>query len=91
MRRFSQISSAGFYGLNGRIDIQLMRSREMTLYAPSGWTTERMDATLALLEQGALKTLRLITHRLPVSRASEAFDLILTKRPGVLGVVLDWE
>ena len=91
MRRFSEISSAGFYGHNGRIDIQQMRNREMTLRAPSGWTSERMDATLAMLAAGELETMPLITDRLPATRAPEAFEMILTRRPGVLGVVLDWE
>jgi 2-desacetyl-2-hydroxyethyl bacteriochlorophyllide A dehydrogenase len=91
MRRFSHISSAGFYGQNGRIDIQKMRDREMTLHAPSGWTSERMNATLDLLSQGELETLPLITHRLPADRAGEAFNLILQRREGVLGVVLDWQ
>jgi len=91
MRRFSHISSAGFYGLNGRIDIQKMRDREMTLHAPAGWTTDRMDATLDLLSQGSLETLPLITHRLPVERAGEAFNTILSRRDNVLGVVLEWE
>ena len=91
MRRFSQISSAGFHGLNGSIDIQKMRDREMTLHAPAGWTTERMDATLDLLVRGKLETLHLITHQFPAEHAGEAFDLILSRRDGVLGVVLDWE
>ena len=91
MRRFSQISSAGFYGQEGRIDIQQMRNREMALFAPSGWTTERMDATLELLASGALQTEHLITHRLPATRAGEAFQMILSRQKGVLGVVLDWE
>jgi 3-hydroxyethyl bacteriochlorophyllide a dehydrogenase len=91
MRHFSQISSAGFYGSNGLIDIQKLRSREMTLHAPAGWTAERMDATLELLARGALKTDHLITHRMPAARAAEAFDMILSRQPGVLGVVLDWE
>ena len=90
MRRFSHISSAGFYGHEGRIDIQQLRSREMTLHAPAGWTTERMDATLALVASGTLQTLHLITHRLPAARAAEAFEMILSRQPGVLGVVLDW-
>ena len=90
MRRFSHISSAGFYGQDGRIDIQKMRDREMTLHAPAGWTKVRMDATLDLLSLGELETRHLITHRMPASRASEAFDLILNRRDGVLGVVLEW-
>lgn len=91
MRRFSHLVSAGFHGHAGRIDIQKMRDREMTLHAPAGWTTERMDATLELLRQGVLKTLPLITHRFPASQAGAAFDLILSRREPVLGVVLDWE
>jgi 2-desacetyl-2-hydroxyethyl bacteriochlorophyllide A dehydrogenase len=91
MRRFGHISSAGFYGTNGRIDIQKLRDRELTLHAPAGWTTERMDATLDLLARGVLTTEHLITHRFPAPRAAEAFDLILSRRESALGVILDWE
>jgi 3-hydroxyethyl bacteriochlorophyllide a dehydrogenase len=91
LRRNSHLVSAGFYGLQGRIDIQKMRDREMTLHAPAGWTKERMDATLELLRQGVFQTLPLITHRFPAARADAAFDLILTRREPFLGVLLDWE
>ena len=50
-----------------------------------------MDATLDLLTQGVLKTLPLITHHFPAAQAGEAFDLILSRREPVLGVILDWE
>jgi 2-desacetyl-2-hydroxyethyl bacteriochlorophyllide A dehydrogenase len=91
MRRNSHISSAGFYGSHGLIDIQKLRDYEITLHAPAGWTKDRMDATLDLLAQSVLQTLPLITHRFPATRASEAYDLILSRRAGVLGVLLDWE
>jgi len=91
MRRFGHISSAGFYGPNGHIDIQKLRDRELTLHAPAGWTKERMGATLDLLVRGILTTEHLITHRFPASRAADAFDLILSRREPALGVVLDWE
>ncbi len=91
MKRFSHLVSAGFHGHEGRIDIQKMRDYEMTLHAPAGWTTERMDLTLHLLTHEIITTTHLITHRFPVERAAEAFDLILSRRDGVLGVVLDWE
>lgn len=91
MRRDSHISSAGFHGPNGRIDIQQLRDREITLHAPAGWTRPRMDATLALVRQGALTTKHLITHHFPAAQAAEAFDLILSRASGVLGVILDWE
>jgi 2-desacetyl-2-hydroxyethyl bacteriochlorophyllide A dehydrogenase len=91
LRRCGHIVSAGFHGPRGLIDIQRLRDRELTLYAPAGWTKERIDATLELVASGALKTTHLITHRLPVDRAAEAFELILSRREHVLGVVLDWK
>lgn len=91
MKRDSHLSSAGFYGSNGQMDIQKLRDREITLHAPAGWTTPRMNTTLELLAQGVLQTLPLITHRFPAARAGEAFDLILSRREPVLGVILDWE
>ncbi|HSV72962.1 MAG TPA: zinc-binding dehydrogenase [Chthonomonadales bacterium] len=91
MRHHGHISSAGFYGHEGRIDIQKLRERELSLHAPSGWSHERMDATLDWLARGALATLHLITHRFPIEQVGEAFDLILKRREPVLGVVLDWE
>lgn len=91
MRHNSHLVSAGFYGPRGQIDIQKMRAREITLHTPAGWTKERMDATLALLARGVLKTRPLITHRFPAAQAAAAFDLILSRREPVLGVILDWE
>jgi 2-desacetyl-2-hydroxyethyl bacteriochlorophyllide A dehydrogenase len=91
MRRFSHITSAGFYGHQGLIDIQKMRNREMVLHTPAGWSKARLDATLDLLARGALKTSHLITHHFPAAQAGAAFDLILSRREPVLGVILDWE
>ena len=90
LRRNGHIVSAGFHGTQGLIDIQRLRDSELTLHAPAGWTRPRMDATLDWLAAGKLKTLPLISHRLPVERAADAFALILDRQPGVLGVVLQW-
>lgn len=90
MRHEGHISSAGFYGHGGRIDIQMLRNREITLHAPAGWSKQRMDATLAMVNDGTLQTTHLISHRLPAQEAAHAFDLILHRREPVLGVVLDW-
>ena len=91
MRHDGHISSAGFYGSEGRIDIQKLRDRELTLHAPAGWNKVRIDATLQMLARGELQTEHLISHRFPAARAAEAFELILSRREPVLGVVLDWE
>lgn len=91
MKHDSSISSAGFYGNNGKIDIQKLRDREITLQSPSGWRKERMDKALEMLQAGVIKTLPLITHHFPAQKCAEAFDMILSKKDNVLGVILDWE
>lgn len=91
MRHNSHIVSAGFHGTKGLIDIQPMRALEATLYAPSGWTRERMDATLEMLADGRLNSESLITHRFPAREAARAWELILKRPEPVLGVILEWE
>jgi 2-desacetyl-2-hydroxyethyl bacteriochlorophyllide A dehydrogenase len=90
MRHFGHLVSAGFYGNNGQIDIQKMRMKELCLHAPAGWSPARLQATMDLIHKGELTTRHLITSILPASQASAAFNSILNKAPGVLGVVLDW-
>ena len=91
MKGNSHFVSAGFYGENDKISIQPMRAFEMTMHTPAGWSDERMNDSLRWLSEGKLETEHLITHRFPAARANEAFELILSRREPVLGVVLDWE
>lgn len=86
----AHIVSAGFYGQEGHIDIQLLRNREITLHAPAGWNRERMDGTLKGIEERWLDTRPLITHRFPVDEAPQAWELIMSKSEDCLGVVLEW-
>ncbi len=89
-RHNGHIVSAGFYGSNSVMDVQLLRFRELTFHAPSGWQQQRMDDTLALIATGHLQTEPLITHHFPVARAADAWDLIVKRTEPVLGVILDW-
>ncbi|MFD0696612.1 zinc-binding dehydrogenase [Paenibacillus sp. GCM10027628] len=82
--------SAGFYGSSGSIDIQMLRSKEITLHAPAGWDRARMDAALGGIRDKWLETGSLVTHRFPVDRADEAWRLILDKNELFLGVILEW-
>jgi bacteriochlorophyllide a dehydrogenase len=91
LRRDAHFVSAGFYGHEGKIDLQVLRNQEITVHTPAGWTTPRMNATLDWVATGKLTTLPLITHRFPVARATEAFDLFLHKRTPSLGIILEWE
>ena len=90
MRGNGHIVSAGFHGADSMLDIQKLRFGELTLHSPSGWDRQRMDDTLALIADGHLDTESLITHRFPVERAAEAWQLILDRTDPVLGVVLTW-
>lgn len=90
MAQDGHLVSAGFYGSRGHIDIQTLRDREVTLYAPAGWNRTRMDETLAGVREGWLQTRPLITHRYPVDQAAEAWQLISTAAEPFLGVVLTW-
>ncbi|MEZ4699013.1 MAG: zinc-binding dehydrogenase [Rhodothermales bacterium] len=91
MRRFGHLVSAGFYGTNDRLALQPPRYKELSIHLVSGWTRDRMDRTLEAVAAGTLQTLPLITHRFPVARAADAWDLIESKREPVLGVILEWE
>lgn len=90
MRRGGTIVSAGFYGTEDRIPLQYFRNQEIGFDLVSGMTRERLEETLAFLAAGKMDTLSLITHRFPVEKAAEAWELIRSRKDNVLGVVLDW-
>jgi predicted dehydrogenase/threonine dehydrogenase-like Zn-dependent dehydrogenase len=55
------------------------------------WTAQRnMEAALATMAAGKLPVGRLTTHRCPIERASEAYDLITARKEPHLGVVLEY-
>ncbi len=55
------------------------------------WTEGRnFEAVLELISRGALDVRSLTTHRFPVERASEAYDLIRSGREPFLGVLIDY-
>ena len=55
------------------------------------WTAQRnMQAVLDLMSQGKLPVEKLTSHRFPVDRAAEAYDLITTRREPFLGIVIEY-
>ena len=90
MKRFGRLVSAGFYGPDDRLPLQPPRYKELSIDLVSGATRERLEQTMALVAEGKLDTLSLITHRFPVEQAAEAWNLIESKSEPVLGVVLEW-
>lgn len=90
MRRGGTIVSAGFYGTEDQIPLQHFRNQEIGFDLVSGMTRERLEATRDWLAAGKMETLSLITHRFPVEKAAEAWDLIRSRKDNVLGVILEW-
>jgi predicted dehydrogenase/threonine dehydrogenase-like Zn-dependent dehydrogenase len=55
------------------------------------WTEQRnLQAVLELMAAGQIDVGRLITHRFPVERADEAYDLVQTESEPYLGVILQY-
>jgi len=83
---------AGGYYIQGHnlIDYMQLTAREATLYAPGGWTRARLERTLQWVVEGRLRVLDKITHRWPVARAVDGFDLLVRKYEPFLAMVVDW-
>jgi 3-hydroxyethyl bacteriochlorophyllide a dehydrogenase len=90
MRRNGHVVSAGFYGIQDRLQLQPARYGELGIDLVSGWSPERIDQTLHLVAASHLQTLPLITHHFPAAQAADAWSLIESKREPVLGVILEW-
>jgi predicted dehydrogenase len=55
------------------------------------WTEQRnIGAVLALMASGGLRTSALVTHRMPIARATDAYAL-LARRLGALAILLDYD
>ncbi|WP_457653571.1 bi-domain-containing oxidoreductase [Rhodocaloribacter sp.] len=56
------------------------------------WTEQRnMEAVLALMAERKLDVKRLTSHRFPIDRALEAYDLIQKRREPYVGIVLAYD
>jgi len=60
-------------------------------YAYARWTAKRnLEEFLAQLASGTVKVNYLITHRFPIERATEAYDLILKGKEPYIGVLITY-
>ena len=86
-----QIVYSGFSPTETWASMADLQKRELTTHYVSGWNRERMDATLALMAEGQMRLLPLVTHQVEaVARGAEMYRMILQKREPFLGIVLDW-
>src|SRR5207245_2807878 len=55
------------------------------------WTAQRnMQAVLELMSKGRLPVEKLTSHRFPIDRAPEAYDIITARREPFLGLVIEY-
>ncbi len=91
VRRDGHLVLNGYYREGEHLlSIQQLHSREVTAHAPAGWTRQRLEATLDLVSRDVLHVRELMTHIMPVEKASEAYHLVLHKPEAFLGICLDW-
>ena len=80
----------GYYSPGAcEVDIHWLRAGETTTHFPNGQRRDRMERTLALIEQGVVKVDELVTHRFAPADAATAY-LMLQQDPDTLGVTIDW-
>lgn len=82
--------TAGHEGSRAFMDLKLFIQREITLHCPCGWSRPRLEQTLAWIHTGRIKTMPLITDRLPASEAAQAWERIFEHKDKTLGVILEW-
>jgi 2-desacetyl-2-hydroxyethyl bacteriochlorophyllide A dehydrogenase len=86
-----QIVYSGFTPTETWASMALLQKMELTTHYVSGWTRDRMDATLALMAEGQMRLLPLITHQVDaVARGADMYRLILAKSEPFLGISLKW-
>ena len=80
----------GYYSPGAcEVDIHWLRAGETTTHFPNGQRRDRMERTLALIEQGVVKVDELVTHRFAPADAATAYRM-LQQDPDTLGVTIDW-
>jgi predicted dehydrogenase len=75
----------------GRYDPQYEEAGQDYPYAYVRWTEKRnMEAFVHLLREKRIDVEKLTTHRFPIERAAEAYELVTGGEAGALGVLLEY-
>jgi bacteriochlorophyllide a dehydrogenase len=88
IRREGRICLQGYYPDPFHIEFHPTHEKRATLVFPCG--REDFGVVASLLSRRKVRLKPLITHRFPVHKAAEAYDLILNRPDEALGIVFDW-
>jgi 2-desacetyl-2-hydroxyethyl bacteriochlorophyllide A dehydrogenase len=81
----------GFYPPpESQLDWHWLRTKELTAHFPNSRTRERLESTLRLIEQGAVRVEELVTHTVPLEKAPEIYARLLGSDADFLGLVIRW-
>lgn len=84
------VSSVGVYATHRRLEmavgLNFYQRRVVTSLCPGG--SERLRRLFALVEHGPTDLAQLFTHRMPLSRVDEAYELFGARRDGVVKIAL---
>ncbi len=81
----------GFYPPSeSLLDWHWLRGKELTVHFPNSRNRERLESTLRLIEQGAVKVKELVTHTVPPSAAAGLFEKLLGPDADFLGLLIQW-
>jgi 3-hydroxyethyl bacteriochlorophyllide a dehydrogenase len=81
----------GFYPPpENAVDWHWLRGKELTLHCPNSRTRARLEATLGLIGEGAVKVDELVTHELALADAPRAYAMLLEPAAAFLGIVIRW-
>ncbi len=88
IRREGRICLQGYYPDPFHIEFHPTHEKRATVTFPCG--REDWTVVAPLLNRHKVRLKPLITHRFPVQRAKEAYDLVLNRPEETLGIVFHW-
>lgn len=88
IRREGRICLQGYYPDPFEIEFHPTHEKRATVVFPCG--REPSEAIVPLFDRHKVRLKPLITHRFPIDRAREAYDLVLNRPEEGLGIVFEW-
>jgi 3-hydroxyethyl bacteriochlorophyllide a dehydrogenase len=81
----------GFYPPpESQLDWHWLRTKELTVHFPNSRTRERLESTLRLIGEGAVRVQELVTHMVPLVEAPALYGKLLGPDADFLGLVIQW-
>jgi threonine dehydrogenase-like Zn-dependent dehydrogenase len=72
------------------LDWHWLRTKELTAHFPNSRTRERLEGTLRLIGEGAIRAEELVTHTAPLQEAPGLYEKLLGSDADFLGLVIQW-